>query len=210
MGKEKYTGRQIVDAIRAGNSVEYDGRKYSRIAAYTYRAEYSGQEGGPCDGILRCRWQVELVQFGGNHRTICDPAKITICGMPEAGETEKAEDTPGEGEKKPRKKAERFVPPTEEEVLAYCRERGNSVDAVSFVAFYSAKNWMIGKNKMKDWRAAVRTWEQRESAVQSQRDEEKKPSSFDTDEFFAAALRRTYSDSEVEAYMNESGRKARA
>ena len=157
-----------------------------------------------------CRWQVELVQYGGNHRTICDPAKITICGMPEAGEAEKTQDNPGEGEKKPRKKAEKFVPPTEEEVLAYCRERGNSVDPVSFVSFYSAKNWMIGKNKMKDWRAAVRTWEQREIAVQSQRDEEKKPSSFDTDEFFEAALRRTYSDSEVEAYMNESGRKARA
>ena len=45
MEKEKYTGRQIVDAIRAGCSVEYDGRKYARIAAYTYRAEYSGQDG---------------------------------------------------------------------------------------------------------------------------------------------------------------------
>lgn len=210
MEKEKYTGRQIVDAIRAGNSVEYDGRKYARIAAYTYRAEYRGLDGGPSDGIMHCRWQVELVQYGGNHRTICDPAKITICGMPEAGEAEKTQDTPGDGEKKPRKKAERFVPPTEEEVREYCRERGNSVDPISFVAFYSAKNWMIGKNKMKDWRAAVRTWEQREIAVQSQQDEEKKPSSFDTDEFFAAALRRTYSDSEVEAYMNESGRKARA
>ena len=204
MEKEKYTGRQIVDAIRAGNSVEYDGRKYARISAYTYRAEYSGQDGGPCDGILRCRWQVELVQSGGNHRTICDPAKITICGMPEAGEAEKTQDTPGEGEKKPRKKAEKFVPPTEEEVLAYCRERGNSVDPVSFVAFYSAKNWMIGKNKMKDWRAAVRTWEQREIAVQSQRDEEKKPSSFDTDEFFEAALKRVYKDDTiVEAIMND-------
>lgn len=203
MAKEKYTGRQIVDAIRAGYSVEYDGRKYARIAAYTYRAEYRGLDGGPSDGILHCRWQVELVQFGGNHRTICDPAKITICGMPEAVETEKTEDTPGEGEKKPRKKAEKFVPPTEEEVLAYCRERGNSVDPISFVAFYSAKNWMIGKNKMKDWRAAVRTWEQREIAVQSPRDEEKRPSSFDTDEFFEAALKITYDKEDVEAIMRE-------
>lgn len=53
----------------------------------------------------------------------------------------------------------RFVPPDVEEVKAYCLERGNSVDAQSFVDFYSSKGWMIGKNKMKDWKAAVRTWE---------------------------------------------------
>lgn len=53
----------------------------------------------------------------------------------------------------------RFTPPTLEEVEAYCFERNNNVDAQSFIDFYSAKGWMIGKNKMKDWKAAVRTWE---------------------------------------------------
>lgn len=53
-----------------------------------------------------------------------------------------------------------FNPPTAEEVKAYCMERGNSVDPDAFIDFYSAKGWMIGKNKMKDWKAAVRTWEQ--------------------------------------------------
>lgn len=52
-----------------------------------------------------------------------------------------------------------FRPPTVDEVKAYCDERGNSVDAQSFVDFYESKGWMIGKNKMKDWKAAVRTWE---------------------------------------------------
>lgn len=52
-----------------------------------------------------------------------------------------------------------FKPPTVDDVKAYCIERGNSVDAQSFVDFYEAKGWMIGKNKMKDWKAAVRTWE---------------------------------------------------
>jgi hypothetical protein len=47
-----------------------------------------------------------------------------------------------------------------EEVRAYCTERGNSVDPEAFVDFYASKGWMIGKNKMKDWKAAVRTWEQ--------------------------------------------------
>ena len=52
-----------------------------------------------------------------------------------------------------------FTPPTVEEVKAYCLERNNSVDPEAFVSFYESKGWMIGKNKMKDWKAAVRTWE---------------------------------------------------
>lgn len=52
-----------------------------------------------------------------------------------------------------------FAPPTVEEVAAYCVSRQNKIDAVRFVDFYAAKGWYIGKNKMKDWKAAVRTWE---------------------------------------------------
>ena len=51
------------------------------------------------------------------------------------------------------------IPPTVGMVRAYCLERGNSVDAEKFCDFYASKNWYIGKNKMKDWQAAVRTWE---------------------------------------------------
>lgn len=53
----------------------------------------------------------------------------------------------------------KFVPPDFDAVAAYCRERGNSIDPESFIDFYASKGWMIGKNKMKDWKAAVRTWE---------------------------------------------------
>lgn len=53
----------------------------------------------------------------------------------------------------------RFTPPEIELVREYCLERKNSVDAQAFIDFYSSKGWMIGKNKMKDWKAAVRTWE---------------------------------------------------
>lgn len=52
-----------------------------------------------------------------------------------------------------------FQKPTVEEVKAYCRERGNSVDAQTFVDFYESKGWLVGRVPMKDWRAAVRTWE---------------------------------------------------
>lgn len=56
----------------------------------------------------------------------------------------------------------RFTPPTVEEVREYCQERKNSISPESFVNYYTSKGWMIGKNKMKDWKAAVRSWESRE------------------------------------------------
>jgi len=56
-------------------------------------------------------------------------------------------------------KKRRFTPPTLEEVKAYCSERGNQVDAERFVDYYTANGWKVGKNPMKDWKAAVRTWE---------------------------------------------------
>lgn len=62
------------------------------------------------------------------------------------------------------KKRTRFTPPTVEEVQTYCDERRNGVDAGNFVDFYSAKGWRIGATPMKDWRAAVRTWERRDPA----------------------------------------------
>ena len=63
--------------------------------------------------------------------------------------------------KTPRK---RFVPPTVDQVSEYCLERGNYVDPQRFVDYYSSNGWMVGKNKMKDWKAAVRTWEQKDSS----------------------------------------------
>ena len=56
-------------------------------------------------------------------------------------------------------KASAFIPPTVEDVQMFCLERNNLVDAACFVDFYASKGWMIGKNKMKDWRAAIRRWE---------------------------------------------------
>jgi hypothetical protein len=58
----------------------------------------------------------------------------------------------------PNKKA--FVPPSVEEVTEYCLSRENKVSPHKWHDFYSAKGWMVGKNKMKDWQAAVRTWEE--------------------------------------------------
>lgn len=54
---------------------------------------------------------------------------------------------------------EKFIKPTVEEIRAYCRERNNIVDAERFYDYYESNGWKVGKNTMKDWKAAVRTWE---------------------------------------------------
>jgi len=61
-------------------------------------------------------------------------------------------------------RAKRFTPPTLDEVKAYCKERGNHVDPERWHDYYSSNGWKVGKNPMKDWKAAVRTWERDDKA----------------------------------------------
>lgn len=56
----------------------------------------------------------------------------------------------------------KFVKPSVEEIAAYCAERNNSIDPQQFFDFYESKGWKVGNQSMKDWKAAVRTWERRE------------------------------------------------
>lgn len=63
------------------------------------------------------------------------------------------------GKKSERPMVKKFTPPTLEQVIEYCNERNKGVDPERWFNFYQAKGWMVGKNKMKDWKAAVRTWE---------------------------------------------------
>ncbi len=87
------------------------------------------------------------------------PYQYPTSTLPVVLETE----TETETEKKEKRKESRaFRPPSLQEVEAYCKERNNNVDPQQFIDFYQAKGWMVGKNKMKDWKAAVRTWERRE------------------------------------------------
>lgn len=62
-------------------------------------------------------------------------------------------------------KKRRFAPPTREEVQEYIDQQGYKVDANKFIDFYTSKGWMVGKNPMKDWRAAVRTWNTRDKVT---------------------------------------------
>lgn len=57
--------------------------------------------------------------------------------------------------------SKRFVKPSLEEVKEYCLSRNNNIDAQQFIDFYESKGWKVGNQPMKDWKACVRTWEQR-------------------------------------------------
>lgn len=60
------------------------------------------------------------------------------------------------------REAKIFRKPTADEVAEYCKARGNSIDPQGFVDHYESNGWLVGRNPMKDWKAAVRTWERRQ------------------------------------------------
>ena len=82
----------------------------------------------------------------------------------------------------------RFTAPTLEEVKEYCAERKNNVDAERFINYYTANGWKVGKNPMKDWRAAVRSWERNDFGKPKAAETEH---SFDLDDFFNSAVDKT-------------------
>ena len=87
------------------------------------------------------------------------PMLSANCPTEKEIEIEKEIDKDKEKEKYKRQ----FAKPTLEEVQAYCAERGKGVDAQKWYNYYSANGWKVGKNPMKDWKAAVRTWERSDS-----------------------------------------------
>lgn len=98
-----------------------------------------------------------------------------------------------------REKKPKFVPPTLEEVVEYCKTHGYKMDPEKFYNHYTANGWMVGKNPMKDWKAAVRNWEKNDGVFARNAKErgngvsaDSSNSSFNVDEFFDAALKRSY------------------
>jgi hypothetical protein len=138
-------------------------------AARRLRSEKSAKAG-------RARWEKYAASDSPEHAAgmPVDSGEHTT-GMP-ADSGEHANGMPVDSPKMPRgekriqsreDKRRKNIPPTFEEVKKYCLERKNKVPIQRFMDFYDSKGWMIGKNKMKDWGAAVRTWEQREPEINS-------------------------------------------
>lgn len=140
-----------------------------RLKVYDSIMEYSMYDAEPdLDGVALAIFLLAKPQIDANNKRYangCRAKQKQVISEPEA----KQKQTESESEAKEKEKVKEkvnvnvkdkiFRPPTVEEVRAYCVDRGNDIDAQSFVDFYESKGWMIGKNKMKDWKACVRTWE---------------------------------------------------
>ena len=97
-----------------------------------------------------------LSEDENNAYTISKPVGIPNNGIPSIGKDSIGKD-----------RLDSSKHPTLEDVKAYCQERGNRVDPERFIDYYTANGWKVGKNPMKDWKAAVRTWERSESKMNS-------------------------------------------
>ena len=95
----------------------------------------------------------------------------------------------------------RFTPPTIEQVKQYCTDKSLSVDAERFCAYYESNGWRVGRNAMKDWQAAVRTW---------RRSEFNKTASAQPQKKLVAQqyTQRAYTDGELEAQARAAAARA--
>ena len=86
----------------------------------------------------------------------------------------------------------RFTPPSLQEVIDYCIERKNNISPQKFINYYESNGWHVGKNHMKDWKAAVRTWEQRDKEEAEQNKQKPKNQSLNF-------MQREYTDDDIKA-----------
>lgn len=105
------------------------------------------------------RWQTHSKRIANALQTHSTPNAVA---MPNKIKENKSKDIKENNTEILQKKSYRFSPPTLEEIKTYILEKGYSVDADRFFNFYESKGWYVGKNKMKDWKAAVRTWTNQE------------------------------------------------
>jgi len=113
-----------------------------------YAVENVGSEGASAKRVREYRERQE------GAKPLQSNADVTQVKRLSNGEIEKRRDR-----EELDKSKSRFTPPTIAEVTEYCKERGNQVDPQHFIDYYEARGWMLKKDKMKDWKAAVRTWE---------------------------------------------------
>jgi uncharacterized membrane-anchored protein len=120
-----------------------------QIEAYERKAT-AGRQGGRRTQELKqtsSRSQAEVKQTESNPQSEAKPVSVSVSvSDTDTKETEQ-------------RKVKRFVAPTVAEVEAYIREKGYTVDAQKFVDYYESNGWRVGRNPMKDWKAALRTWQ---------------------------------------------------
>jgi hypothetical protein len=157
--RESLTGNELFYAQRCANVLKRYNDSYDDISNARREAGKKGAQSRWSDGKIMAndgKNGKAILPYSKNGNTNTNTNTNTEANTDAETKTDSSPTTVG-GTRKTRPSA--FVPPGYDEVADYCRERGNRVDAQSFVDFYTAKGWMVGKNRMKDWRAAVRNWE---------------------------------------------------
>lgn len=139
------TGVIVIKHWRMANALRKD--RYTQTAFKEELAKLKIKENGAYSLVDGCQVVAERLPSGC--QVVADSAPQVRLGKDRLGKDSKKE------------AQTRFSPPSVEEVRAYCESRKNNVDPESFINFYESKGWMVGKTKMKDWKASVRTWERR-------------------------------------------------
>nr|DAQ95635.1 MAG TPA: hypothetical protein [Caudoviricetes sp.] len=151
------TGEQIA---LCGNERFYAKRVMSqedRFKASYEEVSVVRSEAGKAGAAARWQNGKRIFANGKNSKAISANGKN---GYTETN-TETNTDTLPSNDGKSDTRGARFTPPSVDDVSAYVQAQGYHVNAERFVAFYEQKGWMVGKNHMKDWKAAVRSWETR-------------------------------------------------
>ena len=123
-----------------------------------YKGLIDCEVGSLPDNQVTTEWQPRVNQAGDDLATEVRLGKTSIgkASIGEASTGEVRAEKPAQSAKPPART--RFSPPSVQEIEEYCTEKGFLLDAERFVDYYASIGWRVGKNPMKDWRAAVRTW----------------------------------------------------
>lgn len=152
--------KQIEDALRKLTSAELvtlytvDGKPFLQMNTWDRHQQIRAKRSkypGPEDA-----------EHKNGHDIICNQMISNDSKCPRNPIQSESESNTGESGRT----AARFTPPAPEEVAAYIREQGYHIDAETFVNYYASKGWKVGRDTMKDWKAAVRTWERRDKEPQ--------------------------------------------
>ena len=122
------------------------------------------------EGLEKIREQTKLrvQKYREKQKAITDCNVTSNVTVTQRNATEEEKELEEDIDKKENTKRKNFIPPTVDEVKEYLDSVGSQVDAESFVAHYESNGWMVGKNKMKSWKAAIVTWEKRDGLKRSQ------------------------------------------
>ena len=157
----------LIDGIFAAIKYVIDSTKSKRVHISNERSK-AGKNGGAPKGNQNARKQPKTSKTNKTSVDVDVDVDEKINKL--SNESKESADEP----RKVAAKRAAFVAPSPQEVKDYISEKGYTVDAQRFIDFYEAKGWMIGKNKMKDWRAAVRTWARRPDQTQNHMNHEPK------------------------------------